>query len=181
MEKNVDGLGSGMYNDDLTQFGYEGSGAPVYEADGAYQNDEDKWNDANGAAVWDGAQDHPYSYGLLVVDMKVPRYLDRFSIFQTFADGKLTQLFIARHMELGDTPPSALGGGWTDVAPEIFVPAGFYEENESPRYVGGPAKVTVTPFVSRYLRFKVRNNGTHGDTGYIEFKGIKGFGGPPAS
>lgn len=163
---------------DLTQFDGNHPPAGLYElvttySGGAYtyQNDEDRWDKSiGGVSTW-GLGD-PSDYGYLVVDLTMTRKINRFSVFQTYADGKLTSIVFHRHMRLNDTPPDVLDDGWAEVAPEADVGKGR-------NYGGilvGPTKIAVTPFVTRYLRIGVRNNGTYGDASYIELQGIKAFG-----
>jgi hypothetical protein len=142
---------------------------------GTFLNSEDYWSDTispQSASTWQSGG--ATGKGVLVVDMQTARTISRFSVFQTFSDGKTTQIRVYQHSSTSATVPAYNDAGWVAVMPETSVTAGL--NDTANQRIANPTKIAVTSFTSRYLKIEVRNDGSLGNTTYIELKGIKAFG-----
>lgn len=148
--------------------------AALYQHGTTMVNSEDYWNDNNSSPglVWTSGG--TTGTGVLVVDMRVVRTINRFSVFQSFGGGKTTHIRVYKHNSTNATTPTYDDSGWTGVMAETSVDSG--SDDTANNRIANPTKITVTPFTSRYLKIEVRNNGSLGGTGYIELTGIKAFG-----
>jgi len=143
---------------------------------GAEQDNPNAWTQTsdNEGSTWYNAQPN-VSYGILVVDLKQVRQINRFSIFQMMdSDGKTTAVSIfSNPAATGDIPPFADSKGWTAVVKKYPVGEGINNGNS----VTGATSIVVPAFFTRYLMIYVFNDGSLGNPGWIELKGIKAFNG----
>lgn len=91
-----------------------------------------------------------------------------------FSDGKTTQIELAVHPATGDTPPDWQDGKWK-VITEGFAPVGAGATADGGTTVTDPTVLTVGRQSTRYLRVRVRNDGSQGSENYIELRSLKLF------
>ncbi|MCF8219592.1 MAG: T9SS type A sorting domain-containing protein [Bacteroidales bacterium] len=169
--------GASPYRSDLTQ--WEGSWqAPqaLYDR-GIYQDNPDKWyqEDDNEGSTW---YEGNGGYGILVIDLKQVRTLNRFRVFQMMSsDGKVTDIEIFKNtFYTGSTAPLHSDNGWVSVTNgKETVSDGNLQNSTTPEYVDSPTDISTSDFSTRYLKLHVYNDGSYGNTSYIEIKGIKGY------
>ena len=143
---------------------------------GNYVDDPDKWFDTNSndGSTWNN---NIGDYGILLVDLKQSRTINNFRVFQMFSDGKLTGIRIFRNTSFtGDTQPASSDAGWSEVTSGLTViGAGSQQNTQIPFYIHNPTEISTSEFSTRYIMLHVYNDGSYGDSGYIELKGIKAF------
>jgi len=118
---------------------------------GTHMDNEDFWSNNLGSSLgttWSGAAAGA-GVGQLVVDLQSAKTIDRFSVFQMFADGKTTHIQFFMHANTGATPPDAGDAGWVAVAAESAVGAGVNDTANT--RISSPTKITVPSFTTRYL------------------------------
>mgnify|MGYP000356043101 CR=1 FL=1 len=169
--------GASPYNSDLTE--WEGSWqAPqaLYDRN-TYQDDPYKWyqESDNEGSTWSEGNG---GYGILVIDLKQMRTLNRFRVFQMMSsDGKVTDIEIFENTSYtSSTAPLHSDNGWVSVTngKENISDGSLYNSN-TPEYVYSPTNISTSDFSTRYLKLHVYNDGSYGNTSYIEIKGIKGY------
>ena len=95
-------------------------------------------------------------------------------IFQMFSDGKATHVRLSVHTETGSVPPAWNDSGWVDISGGYqAVGAGVNDLITST--VTSPKVIATGQRTTRYLRIEGKNDGTLGDTGYIELRSVKLF------
>ncbi len=143
---------------------------------GNYVDDPDKWFDTNSndGSTWNN---NIGNYGILLIDLKQIRTINNFRVFQMFSDGKLTGIRIFRNtVFIDDTQPGSSDTGWSEVTSGLtVVDAGSQQNTQIPFYIYDPTEISTADFTSRYIMLHVYNDGSYGDSGYIELKGIKAF------
>ncbi len=134
-------------------------------------NDPDFWsnvgNSGDSGSTWYNP-DPGSSYGILVVDLQQMRNIRFINVFQMFSDGKITHIAIDGHAETGDVAPDVLDESWGEILEKSLIGAG----GNGGSYGYDPTKFTVNAS-TRYVKIMAYNDGSYGNSGYIEIKGIK--------
>ncbi len=130
-----------------------------------------KENSASGA-TWDNSGSNDGATGVLVIDAGTGIDFSEARIFQMFSDGKTTQVQLAVHPAMGDTPPDWQDPGWT-VVTGGFASVGAGSTTDDGTSVGGPTVLAVGWHHTRYLRVQARNDGSLGSGSYIELRSLK--------
>lgn len=170
----ITGVNADPYNTDMTDWTGNWEAPQAIYDQGTYMDDPDFWSNIAGnvdaGTTWYNPQPGT-GYGILVIDLQGMTNILNISVFQMFSDGKITQIALAGHAETGNTPPDALGAGWSEFLPVSLVGPG----TDHGSYVSGPTKFTVDA-TTRYVKIMAYNDGSYGSGSYIELKGIKMFG-----
>jgi uncharacterized protein (TIGR02145 family) len=169
----ITGVNTTPYTSDLNAW-YGGWLAPQAIFDqGEFVNDPFNWSNIqgndNGGSTWNNPSPGE-SYGVLVVDLQQERNIQWVSVFQMFSDGKTTHIALAAHPEIGATAPDALDGDWYEFLEKSQVNYG----TNNTTYITDPSHFFAN-VNTRYVKIMAYNDGSHGDSDYIELKGIKMF------
>jgi hypothetical protein len=167
------GLNAYAWADDLYAWSGGWQGPQAIWDRGEHQDDPDAWTQTSndeGSTWWAAAPGT--GCGILVVDMKQVRTINRFSVFQMMdSDGSITAISIFRNSAFtGDLAPCSTSKGWKAVVKQHAVETGVNDGDS----VSSPTKIEVPDFSSRYLMLQVYNTSSP-EGSYIEFKGIKAF------
>jgi Secretion system C-terminal sorting domain len=109
--------------------------------------------------------------GVLVIDLGTTRSIDLAQIYQMYSDGKTTHAQIYAHPDISSSAPDHLDSGWFSLAAESVIGAGELNGDT----VTLPTDISLTPVNTRYVKLHLRNDGSLGDSGYIELRSIKFF------
>ncbi len=110
--------------------------------------------------------------GCEVIDFREAR------VFQMFSDGKTTAIRVFVHPRRDATAPAWDDAGWVELGTET--PVGPGATADDGLTVTAPTVIDFgATHTTRYVRFEVVNDGTHGDTSYTELRSVKLFGAPP--
>jgi len=118
------------------------------------------WSSAGGAGI-----------GVLVVDLGSVSSFNLAKVFQMFSDGKTTSIQGFYHPNTSSTAPLYNDAGWVQMFPETAVGAGVLSGNN----VSSPTSISFNGTSSRYVRFYLKNNGSLGNSTWIEARSIKLF------
>ncbi|GAO31643.1 InlB B-repeat-containing protein [Geofilum rubicundum] len=171
----ITGVSANPYSSNLNQWtGSWEAPQAIYDQD-IYVNDPDNWSNilsnSDAGTTWSNLNPG-IGYGILVVDLEQAREITSISVFQMFSDGKITHIALAGHPEINSTAPDALDENWHEFLGKSIVGAG----TDGVSYVYNPTKYFVEA-QTRYVKIMAFNDGSYGNSSYIELKGIKMYGG----
>jgi hypothetical protein len=122
----------------------------------------------NAGATWNSGSG---GYGILVVDLQDVKTFNALSAFQMYSDGKLTQLSMFYWPAGNLEAPASSSQNWVSVFQNQNISAGSNQNNE----VTNPTIFEFNPLQSRYLMFHCYNDGTLGQSAWIEVRSLKLF------
>ncbi len=180
----IDGTGAdypaAIYQSDLTQgpaASWHPQGSLCDEAPTVGSPTQSTKQQRNGGATWrakDGNQGEVT--GILVIDAGAAIDINEARVFQMFSDGKTTGIRLSVHTEFGATPPARTDAGWQTLTGGFVAVGAGSDPRGDGSLVEDPTVIPISPARStRYLRVEVKNDGTHGNPGYIELRCVKLF------
>ncbi|MBT8230175.1 MAG: HYR domain-containing protein, partial [Bacteroidia bacterium] len=130
-------------------------------------------DDHNSGATWTNGTPGT-SYGSIVIDIGSQEVISDVSVFQmNFSDGKTTEIEGWYHPNALGTPPADDDPGWVQLFPYTSVGPGTII---NPTVISDPLKVSFTAVPAQYVKFHAINDGSLGNSDYIEIRSIKLFG-----
>jgi hypothetical protein len=103
----------------------------------------------------------------MVIDLGQNRTFSKAFYYQMFSDGKTTHA----SMDISSTLRSYSDGGWTSVHPESKLANG----NNNVQSSRADMAVSFAPVTGRYIRLKLRNDGSYSQSAYTELFKVKIF------
>ena len=110
------------------------------------------------------------SYGILVVDLGSSQFVNAMSLFQMFSDGKATH--VEAYAYNGSGVPTSSSTGWNQLFPFSYLGAGTNVNG----VVSNPLKKSFQGTNARYIKLLVKNDGSLGNSSWIELRQFKLFG-----
>jgi hypothetical protein len=116
------------------------------------------------------------SYGSLLVDLGSVNSVNNASVFQMFSDGKTTDIEGWYHPYQGPGAPADNDIGWLPLFPYAKVGSGAFSVGANDNIVSAPLILDFTERQTRYVKFHAMNDGSLGDSSWIEIRSIKLYG-----